>query len=103
MKTLLIGFILGVTFNAVATRRADLSHVDGLYVFKLDDGGVGYRPSLTVPTETTLPDGGVKTTNEILPNGAACELPNGAAKTNVLAFMNNQGVSCALTGNDLGN
>lgn len=107
MKNFILGFtlcfLMGATFNAVATRRADLSHVDGLFVFKLDDGGVGYRPSLTVPTETTLPDGGLATTNETMANGFACELPNGTAKTNVLAFMNNQGLSCGLSGNNLGN
>lgn len=99
----LLCFLMGATFNAVATRRADLSHVDSLLVFKLVDGGIGYQPNLTVPTETTLPDGGQVTTNEIMATQVPCELLNGAARTNVLNFMNNQGQSCGLAGNNLGN
>lgn len=106
MKHYLLGvltaLLMDATFNAVSTRRADLSHVDTIIVKKLADGGVGYQPVLTVPTETTLSDGGLKVTDEYM-GAAFCELPSGTARTNVLSFMNNQGLSCALQGNDLGN
>lgn len=102
MRNIFIGLLLAAPFVSTTTSRADLAHVDTVHVYKLPDGGVAYRPKLTLPVEITLPDAGVVTKNTILDTNTACELA-GTARTQVLSFMNNAGLSCALSGHDLGN
>jgi hypothetical protein len=95
-----IGVALGAPFNATVTRRADLASVDDLCIKKLDDGGVGYRPVLTVPSIHTLPDAGTKTIQDRIPAGP-CEITNATVRTNVLSFMSNQALMCGRVTADL--
>lgn len=109
MRNFLMGFFcasaiavvsMAAPFNSTVTRRADLAFVDEVCVKKNTDGGVSFRPMLTVPEERSLPDAGtrlVNTTKGVNP----CEIGNATVRTNILNFMGNQALTCGLDSEEL--
>lgn len=103
MKKILLGMLLAAPFNAVTTNQAGSAKSDSFCTNRTvqGDGGVfiGITAALTIPQQTTLPDGGLLVQSNV--KQVQFEETRTAVKSALINYMDNGLLTGARTALDL--